>query len=308
MITSDRGYVEMMETSPTDIHSFRTLSVDPGFLESYGLKPIAGRLFDRAQGGDRVAPPDGATPQEIRLVINRTALRDLGLRDPRAALGMRLEASLPRGQRFYTIIGVVPDFATDSVRVPVAPTAYLADPARFGMISARVSPGHMAEVTAAMRNLWVAAGQPGLPKILALELYAAGLYRDIDRDRTLFAATAAVALFIACIGLFGMASFIAEQRTKEIGIRKVMGATTGQLASLLLWHFLKPVLWANVIAWPIAWWLMRRWLDGFAYHVPLDLWPFLVGGVFTLVVTLGTVAAQAILVARQPPVMALRYE
>jgi len=161
---------------------------------------------------------------------------------------------------------------------------------------------------AKVRDLWIATGQTGLPKVLALDIYAARLYKDIDRDRVMFASAAIVALFIACIGLFGMASFIAEQRTKEIGIRKAVGATTRQVVFLLLWRFVKPVLLANVIAWPLAWWLMRNWLNGFAYHVPLGPWPFLGGAAFTLTVTLGTVFAQAFSVARQPPALALRYE
>jgi putative ABC transport system permease protein len=306
MISSD-AVVEMMETSPQNIHSFDTLSVEPGFLESYGIKPVAGRLFDRAQG-DIPGPPAPGAPQTLKAVINETALHDLGLSDPNQAIGMRLQASAARGMRFFTIIGVVPDFPTGSVRVPVAPTAYVADPSRYAMLSAKVKPGRMAEATSEIREAWMASGQPGLPKMLPLDLYAASLYRDISRAGTLFAIAAAVALFIALTGLFGMATFIAEQRTKEIGIRKAMGATTAQVSALLLWRFVKPVLWANLIAWPIVWWLMRGWLDEFAYHVPLNLWPFVSGGAFTLVVTVLTVAGHAYLVARQPPAAALRYE
>ena len=307
MITTE-PVVEMMETSPSNIHSFHTLSVAPGYLEAYGLAPLAGRLFSEAQGGDTVPPPAEGRPQEVRIVINRTAVDALGLRDPARAIGLRLQASGQRGARGFTVIGVVPDFPTGSVRVPVAPTAYFVDPPLFGMLSIRIQSGGMAGPLAGIRNLWVATGQQGLPKILPLEQYAEGLYRDILREGILFALAAAVALFIACIGLFGMASFMAEQRTKEIGIRKVLGATTGQIARLLLWQFSRPVLWANLIAWPIVWWLMSRWLAGFSAHVPLDPLLFLAGGAFTLLVTLATVGGQALLVARRSPVAALRYE
>ncbi|MBB6255082.1 ABC transporter permease [Nitrospirillum iridis] len=306
MISSE-DTVEMMETSPTDIRSLHTLSVDAGFLEAYGLTPLAGRLFDRAHGDVAAPPPDGG-PQTVRMVINETALRDLGLHDPGKAIGLRLQASAARGQRFFTIIGVVPDFPTGSVRVPVAPVAYIADPSRFGMLSARVTPGRMAEALAGIADVWMAAGQPGLPRTLPLSLYAANLYRDLWREGVLFTLATGVALAIACIGLFGMAAFLAERRTKEIGIRKAMGATTGQVAALLLRQFLTPVLWANLLAWPVVWWLMRHWLAGFAAHVPLSFWLFLAGGAVTLVVTLATVAGQGILVARRPPVAALRYE
>jgi putative ABC transport system permease protein len=307
MIVTERS-VEMMETSPSAIHSFDTLSVGPGFLEAYGLAPLAGRLFSEANTADIAAPPAEGAPQQVRIVINRTAVGALGLRGPADAIGLRLQASAQRGMRYFTVIGVVPDFPSGSVRVPVAPTAYYVDPPLFGMLSVRLEAGRMAQGLAKIRDLWIATGQEGLPKILPLDQYAEGLYRDIVREGVLFAAAAAIALFIACIGLFGMASFMAEQRTKEIGIRKVLGATTGQVAALLLWQFSRPVLWANLIAWPIVWWLMRRWLAGFSEHVPLDPWLFLAGGAFTLVVTLATVGTQAVLVARRPPVAALRYE
>jgi len=304
MIGTERD-VEMMETSPSAIHSFDTLSVGPGFLEAYGLAPLAGQMLREA---DAVAAPADGAPQEVRIVVNRTAVGALGLRSPALAVGLRLQASAQRGMRFFTIVGVVPDFPTGSVRVPVAPTAYFFDPSRFGMLSVRLKAGRTAQGMAGIRDLWIATGQEGLPRILPLEHYAAGLYRDILREGVLSTAAAAVALFIACIGLFGMASFMAEQRTKEIGIRKVLGATTGQVARLLLWQFSRPVLWANLIAWPVVWWLMRRWLAGFSAHVPLEPWPFLAGGAFTLVVTLATIGTQAVLVARRPPVAALRYE
>lgn len=306
MISSE-DEVQMMETSPADIYSLRTLSVDTGFLESYGLKPLAGRLIDRAHG-DLAVPPKEGEPQTVRMVINETALHNLGLHDPEKAIGLRLEASMERGRKFFTVIGVVPDFPTGSVRIAVPPTAYFADPGSFGMLSARVKPGQVAEVTAGIGEVWAKTEQSGLPKVLPLSLYASGLYRDILREGILFAIATGVALFIACVGLFGMALFMAEQRTKEIGVRKAMGATTGQVAALLLWQFVTPVLWANLIAWPIVWWLVRRWLAGFAYHTPLTIWLFLAGGGITLAVTLITVAGQAILVARRPPVAALRYE
>jgi putative ABC transport system permease protein len=307
MITTERT-VEMMETSPSAIHSFDTRSVGPGFLEAYGLTPLAGRLFSESNTADVAAPPAEGAPQEVRIVINRTAVGALGLRGPAEAIGLRLQASAQRGMRYFTVIGVVPDFPTGSVRVPVAPTAYFVDPPLFGMLSVRLEAGRMAQGLTKIRDLWIATGQEGLPKILPLDQYAEGLYRDLVREGVVFAAAAGIALFIACIGLFGMASFMAEQRTKEIGIRKVLGATTGQVAGLLLWQFSRPVLSANLIAWPIVWWLMRRWLAGFSAHVPLDPWLFLAGGAFTLVVTLATVGIQAVRVARRPPVAALRYE
>jgi putative ABC transport system permease protein len=130
----------------------------------------------------------------------------------------------------------------------------------------------------------------------------------MTRDANFFAGTAAIAILLACVGLFGIAVSTAERRTKEIGIRKAMGAGTGQIVALLLWQFAQPVLWANVIAWPVAWWLMRRWLSGFAYHIDLHWWVFAAASLGALAIALLTVAGQAFLTARQKPVLALRYE
>ena len=119
-----------------------------------------------------------------------------------------------------------------------------------------------------------------------------GIYRDVTRDANFFAGTAAIAILLACMGLVGIAVSTAERRTKEIGVRKAMGADNRQIVALLLWQFAQPVLWANVIAWPVAWWLMRRWLSGFAYHIGLHWWVFAGTSLGALGVALVTVAAR----------------
>ena len=113
---------------------------------------------------------------------------------------------------------------------------------------------------------------------------------------------------LGALGLFGLAIFTAERRTKEIGLRKVMGATRLDILSFLGWQFARPVLWANVIAWPCAYLVMRRWLEGFVSHVQLDPWTFLATGALALMIALATVAGHALIVARAKPVNALRYE
>ena len=122
------------------------------------------------------------------------------------------------------------------------------------------------------------------------------------------AVCAGLAIFIACIGLFALAAFTTERRTKEIGVRKAMGASTLDVVRLLLWQFAQPVLWANLIAWPAAWWVMNRWLQGFAYHVDLSPWYFLAGGGAAAMIAVLTVLGHCIAQARAKPVQALRYE
>ena len=123
-----------------------------------------------------------------------------------------------------------------------------------------------------------------------------------------FASFAGIAIFVACLGLLSLSVFTAESRTKEIGIRKAMGASKTEILRLLLWQFTKPVLWANLITWPAAYLIMRRWLEGFAYHVDLRLWMFLAASGLALLIAVVTVLGHALLVARAKPVAALRYE
>jgi putative ABC transport system permease protein len=136
----------------------------------------------------------------------------------------------------------------------------------------------------------------------------AQLYQtDAARGQT-FAGFAFLAVVIACLGLFGLAAFTAQRRTKEIGIRKVFGARARDIVKLLAWQFSKPVILANLIAWPVAWWLMRDWLNQFDARIALTPGPFLLAGLIALAIAVGTIAGHAIKVARQNPIHALRYE
>ena len=123
-----------------------------------------------------------------------------------------------------------------------------------------------------------------------------------------FAGFATLAVVIACLGLFGLAAFTAERRTREIGIRKVFGARSRDIVHLLAWQFSKPVIIANLIAWPVAWWVMRDWLNTFDARIDLGLTPFLIAGLLALVIAVGTVSGHALRISRTNPIHALRYE
>jgi putative ABC transport system permease protein len=136
----------------------------------------------------------------------------------------------------------------------------------------------------------------------------AELYEAEDARAKTFAGFALLAIVVACLGLFGLAAFTAERRTKEIGIRKVLGARTRDIVRLLAWQFSKPIIVANLIAWPVAYWLMRDWLNTFDARISLGPTPFVVAGLLALLIALGTIAGHAIKVARANPIHALRYE
>jgi putative ABC transport system permease protein len=133
-------------------------------------------------------------------------------------------------------------------------------------------------------------------------------YQKEDARAQIFAAFSLLAVLIGCLGLFGLAAFTAERRTKEIGIRKVLGARTRDIVRLLVWQFSRPVIIANVIAWPIAWWMMRDWLNGFDQRIALTPVPFIAAAAIALGIAIATVVGHSIRVARANPIHALRYE
>src|SRR6185437_12416451 len=164
------------------------------------------------------------------------------------------------------------------------------------------------ETMAAIDRVWAATGTTEPIGPMFLNNYVEGRYLFVLREAKGFAVFSIVALLLACLGLVGLAVSTTERRTKEIGIRKVVGASTVDVLRLLILDFAKPVLWANVIAWPIAYFAMNRWLSGFRRHIALDPWIFVGASAVALLIALATVSGKALLVARTEPVAALRDE
>jgi len=286
--------------------------LDFGYLELYGYRPIAGRFFVRDR--DRYSESIGSTRPEA-IVVNESAVRSLGFESPESAIGqviswMHIFKIPSTFTPFHDaeIIGVVPNFPMGSVRTDVPAAAFYVNPTQFRILHAKVDGGALPEVMAAIDGVWKKVGDSHPIQRSLYDVGVQRVYSDITRQSRLFGTFSAIAIFIAALGLFGLASFTAENRTKEIGIRKAMGASKSDILRLLLWQFAKPVLWANLIAWPVAGYLMNRWLHGFAYHVDLDPLIFVGASAAALLIALATVAGHALLVARAKPVAALRYE
>jgi putative ABC transport system permease protein len=202
----------------------------------------------------------------------------------------------------------VPDFTVGSIRSAIEPTVYYMDPwISFGLVL-KIDGKTIPETMQALEVTWKKAsdGRPFGGKFLNQILN--DVYADVLRQRTLFAAFAGVAIVVAALGLLGLAVFTAQRRTREIGLRKVMGASRLDILRFISWQFARPVLIANLIAWPCAWFFMQRWLEGFAYHVELGMLTFLAASGLALAIALITVAGHALIVARAKPVEALRYE
>ena len=287
-------------------------AVGAGLLELLGLAPRAGRFFSEDRVGDAVAGLDPGTHPDApkvsyRAVVNETAARQLGFKSAAEAIG-KIFVQTASGRQ-EEIIGVAPDFSRDSISEPSPPVFYEYFTWRTYEVYIKLRATHVPETLAAIDRLWNQdAGTSGPIKRYFLSDYTQNLYANIARESRVLAAFAIVAVFLAGLGLLGLASYLADRRIKEIGVRKALGAGAGDLRSLLVWQFVKPVLWAIAIACPIAGVLLNRWLQGFAYHIDLAAWHFGAAAMLALAVAVLTVGVQCHRVARTKTVTALRYE
>jgi putative ABC transport system permease protein len=206
------------------------------------------------------------------------------------------------------IVGVVPDYAMGTSREPVRPMVFWIDPAFAYVLSVKVDGADVPGLLRALDDAWRGSGQVRPMRREFMDEAVERTYRDVIALRGVIAVCAGLALLVACIGLFALSAYTAERRTKEIGVRKAMGASTGDILRLLLWQFARPVLWANLIAWPSAYLVLSWWLRGFADRVTLDLWMFAAATAVAVAIAWTTVFLHALRVAGIKPVDALRYE
>lgn len=288
------------------------------YFATYGLPMVAGRALDMAHGLDDAhgLVGDGLADRGLNLVINEGASRALGFRRPHDAVGqqVKIRTSAKNGL-IATIVGVAGDVRFLSPREPVPPQIYMQDSTlgpperqRDMSVAVRVRAGDEAAMTKRLEATWRSLA-PDAPFQAETVQVAMKPYFDPDARRgQLFALGAVLAVVIACMGLYGLAAFNTGRRYKEIGIRKTLGASTVDIVRLLLGEFLRPVLLANLVAWPLAWFAMRPWLAGFNQRIDLSPAYFLIPTLAAILVAVITVAEQAIRVARAEPARALRYE
>ena len=314
--------IRMPGRDSSELLVLRNEVVDFDFFQTMGMTLAAGRPFERSRGTDMVERPEWlrpggqrppGTPENFEMaasvILNESAVKRLGFASNEAALGQTYGASAGPGASFkFTIIGVVRDFHFRSVRDPIAPAHFYIDPAQFDAVAVRIRPGDLAGALAAVDDAWRQVFPDNPVQRVFLDDRIEQLYAQERQAASMFAAFAGLAIVIACLGLFGLASFTAERRTKEIGLRKVLGAGVSDIVRLLVWQFSKPVLLANLIAWPVAWYGLSRWLEGFTYRIDLNPALFVGAGVTALAIAWITVGLHAAKVAQAKPIRALRYE
>ena len=323
--SNNNGVIMPGHTDPIIVGNY---SVDLGFFRTMGIQLVAGRLFDpNRPGDDSTIPLPGDGPEGvaanralerqmaargINVVINELAAQRLGFRNPQDAVGKTVGVSYfePEDGLVPThIIGVVRDSRFRSIREPVDPIMFRLDRTFANTLlvryDARDPQAARANIEAAWKRL-----VPDVPfDGVFSEDKVAELYTAEQARAKVFAGFAILAVIVACLGLFGLAAFTAERRTKEIGIRKVLGARTRDIIRLLAWQFSKPVLIASLFGSGVAYLVMRSWLHNhFDTYIDMGVTPFVAASLLALAIAIGTIAGHAFKVARANPILALRYE
>jgi putative ABC transport system permease protein len=287
------------------------LTVDFDFFATYEIAVVAGRAFSRDGGTDSADLELQSFSESSVAMINERAARAFGW-TPEQAVGKRFRGvslgGQPREGPPRTIIGVVEDVYYQPLREPIVPTMYTLPRRGYFVASLKLTGRDLERTLAHVDDVWarIVPEQPVARWFLDDTFDA--LYQSEQRQGRLLGYCAALAIFIACLGLFGFAALTTEQRTKEIGIRRVMGGTIVDIVGLLAGEHGVLVLLANIVAWPAAYFLISMWLDGFAYRVGLGLPIFVGSGLLVLAIAWATVAAVAARAAAAKPIHALRYE
>lgn len=280
----------------------RHFAVNWDFFETYKLQMVAGRAFDKKH----------ATDKNFKVIINETAAKKVGYTNPEDAIGdkwnsgwIRSEVdSLFEGQ----IIGVVKDFHYQSLKNELQPLSLFLDQDWMNRISIRFKEGQDENAIRYIESTW----QNHFPEIQFdysyVNDYLTKFYKADEKLQAILLIFTILAIVIACLGLFGLAIFIARQRIKEIGVRKALGASTASIVFLLSRSFSKWVIVANVIAWPTAWYFMNEWLSTFQYSTSLSPWIFVLSGLAALLIALTTIAYRSYTAAQSNPVDSLQCE
>ncbi len=285
---------------PDDQIQFLPARVDENYIETFRLEMVEGRFFSEEMATDRT---DAA-------VLNETAAKVMGFDSP---IGHPISLRMMNSEgaveeRNYNVIGVMKDFHQNSLHRPIDPIIFINDGQMYPWLNVRINPENVKETINFLENTWKSL-VPSRPfNYDFLDDKINGFYKLEVRTKSVLGLFTSLALFTACLGLFGLASFIAEKRTKEIGIRKVLGATVGELVKIQTREFAAWVLVANVIAWPLAYYAAGQWLQGFAYRIRLNIEPAVMAVLFSLSVALLSVAYKAVRAAHANPVDSLKYE
>jgi putative ABC transport system permease protein len=263
--------------------------VDHDYIHTMGMNIVQGRNFSLDMPTDSKA-----------VIINQTLAKELGLAEP---IGKRIQ----NGGATLTVIGIVEDFHYETLKQEIGAICLVLGSSP-NIVSVKVHTSDMSRTLRSVTGVWNGFSPNQPIRYAFLDESFAGMYADVQRMGHIFSTFALLAIIIACLGLFALSSFMIVQRTKEIGVRKVLGASISNVVFILSKNFLMLVVVSNVIAWPVAYYFMNKWLQDFAYRIHISWWMFILAGGLALIISLLTVSWQAIRVATVNPVESMRYE
>lgn len=273
--------------------NLKTLAIDDAFFDTYDIEMAAGRNFSK----------NILTDDSLAFIVNEAAAKEFGWTDLKDHIDQEFLYAGTRGK----LIGIVKDFHFESLHQRITPMIFV-NSARFNVLSIRIEGGSVQASIEELEKHWKAF-LPGRPfDFQFLSEQHRALYEAEHKQSTLFTTFSFLAIFIASLGLFGLATFNVTQRLKEIGIRKVLGASVTQVLSLLSRETVILIVAANVIAWPVAWYLMREWLNTFAYHIEMNLVVYIIAAIAAVILALATVSIQSLRAATSNPAKTLKYE
>ena len=276
--------------------TFQCLPADYGFVKSMGLKIVRGRDFSNEFSADI----NGKS-----ILLNESAVKALGLKNP---VGEHFLIPGNGEQEEVEVVGVVEDFHIKSLHNNIEPLFIHIEPGFYIYIAAKIKPQNSAETLAYMKKVWKDIIPMSEMNYRYMEDAYYSYYKSEDKIQSMLSGFSILAVLISCLGLLGIASFMMNSRIKEVGIRKVLGASVSNITSLLSRQFALWILIANLIAWPAAYYLINIWLQNFAYRIQIGILPFILSGLFAFTIALMTVGFHTIKTAFSNPVNSLRYE
>ena len=274
--------------------NLKSISTDTEFFDTYGIGVSSGREFSK----------EILTDDSLAFVINESAAKKIGWENPEDYMDKEFQYADVKGK----LIGIVKDFHFESLHEEITPMIFLQRNNNYNVLSIKIAGNEMQNGLAHLEKVWKTflPSRPFDHQFLS-ERYRA-LYESEQKQSQLFTAFSGLAIFIASLGLFGLATFNTMQRVKEIGIRKVLGASVSNIVGLLSKEIVILILVANLISWPIAWYFMNQWLDTFAYHIEMNAFAYLLAAISAVLIALITVSSQTIKAAMSNPAKTLRYE
>lgn len=281
-------YVDGKENKDFEV---RLTMSDEHYFDLFGLQFLAGKVYAKSDTANAY-------------VTNETFVKNIGIKDPEMALGK----VITQNGRTGPIVGVVKDFNDQSLREKISPMVFYQEKRQFYNMGIKLDHHHIASAKKEIEAIWTSAFPDEIYDAKFIEDDIEEYYESERVTGMLFKTFGGAIMFIAFIGLFGLISFVAAQRTREMAIRKVLGATTAELVRLLNGTFIRLVMVANLLAWPLSYVLINQWLSRFAYRIPFSSWPFLLAMLGSMLLTLIIVSFRSYRAAKANAVDALKYE